>query len=417
MADRTGKSAVESFRTKYPGAYDNYSDKEMLDAIKRKYPGAYEDLTIEDSIAPTGNVLQRAAKFASRAESGGREFMRNPLGGADSYGKGFYNPEQSEPFAQSIVRSELETRPGFMEENKTIPAFLSTLPGNLIGAQVDTMLNPIGAATEAAAGPLMKGIGKVASKVGSPIIKGIKNASKPFGNVLTKKGRLSYFDKVEDSVYGAREKAGPIFKKAIDDIAMNNPGKNVDLSNVVNQIMSSSDPMIQRAIQDSPDLLNIVTHPSGGTDIPLMEAQKALNALTTKVSRNILQGGGKRSMHVPITDLIDDLKLSMSRDFPELKGVRKVYGETVENFRKVRPKVSGDAASKNLFANHNPFKPGGKEFMGGERSEEAFKALVPEDLFKEAIKTRHAKSATDLAKTTAATAATTYGTKKLWDWF
>lgn len=62
MAERTGKNAVTSFRNKYPGKYDNYSDKEMLDAIKRKYPKKYEDLTIEESLPKSEGIFQRALK-------------------------------------------------------------------------------------------------------------------------------------------------------------------------------------------------------------------------------------------------------------------------------------------------------------------------------------------------------------------
>lgn len=223
-------------------------------------------------------------------------------------------------------------------------------------------------------------------------------AGKAVGNVLTKSSRLKYLDKMEGAVYSARGKAAPAFKEGIDRISAANPGKGVDLTEFVNKYLNSADESVQRAINNSPEIQEILTHPGGGAGIPLMEAQKALNSLTTKLPKNVLAGAGKRSGHIPIMDMVDDLKMTMSRDFPELQSVRSEYGKLLENFKSVRPKVSGDAGEKNLFTNINPFQPSGHKFMGGERGQEKFRSLIGEDLYKEAKNTRLAKGSLDAAK-------------------
>src|SRR3990167_2749545 len=68
--ERNGINAVQAFRSKYPGAYDRYSDSELMDAIKKKYPGKYEDLAVEPSIPKQESVLQRAIKAISPQQVG-----------------------------------------------------------------------------------------------------------------------------------------------------------------------------------------------------------------------------------------------------------------------------------------------------------------------------------------------------------
>ena len=227
---------------------------------------------------------------------------------------------------------------------------------------------------------------------------GKTNTGKAIGNVITKQGRLQYFDKVEKAVYSARGKASDRFITDLEKIASSNPGKSVDVSNFSNKAieLSNSDPMVKSIIDESPEVMDILTNPTG--KISLIQAQKALNSMRSKISKGVLGGSGKRSSHVPVMDLIDDLSLSMSEGFPEIARPRKEYGDVVNSFRTIRSKVKGDAASKNLFADYNPINPRGKEFMGGERSEEAFKTLLKEDprLFKEAKLTRKVKVGKDV---------------------
>ena len=238
---------------------------------------------------------------------------------------------------------------------------------------------------------------------------------KSIGNVATKKGRLQYFDKMEGAAFGARKKASDKFISGLEEIASKDPNRKVNVSEFAQKAIQSSesDPLIQKAINESPEIMELLTNPTGETS--LVQAQNALNSMRSKLPRNVLSGAGKRSKHVPIMDLIDDLSLSMSESFPEISGVRKAYGEVVNSFRAVRPKLSGDAASKNLFANYNPLNPRGKEFMGGERSEEALKNLLKEspELFKEAITTRRVKTAKDLGTAGLGAGATSLFIKKL----
>ena len=41
------EQALKNFRLKFPGAYDDMGDQELLTAIQRKWPGSYDDLVIE----------------------------------------------------------------------------------------------------------------------------------------------------------------------------------------------------------------------------------------------------------------------------------------------------------------------------------------------------------------------------------
>jgi len=91
MTERNGANAVKAIRDRNPGAYTKYSDSEMLDAIKRKNPGKYDDLVVQDSITPTGNVLERSAKAAQKQPfpylnwlPGGKELNQSLVEGQQS---------------------------------------------------------------------------------------------------------------------------------------------------------------------------------------------------------------------------------------------------------------------------------------------------------------------------------------------
>lgn len=137
-------------------------------------------------IETPGNILHMASKSIvdsnRQAQAGASEFLRNPMGGTDSYMKGFNDPQDSETFANQGMRQYFERNPESASPENTIPAFLNTLPMNVGGSMVDTALNPLQAASTAAIGkyaePVMSGIGKGAGFVG----KGISES--PFGKAV-----------------------------------------------------------------------------------------------------------------------------------------------------------------------------------------------------------------------------------------
>lgn len=391
------------------GAFDDLTSQQSTPKS-----GTFDDLVPNAPIPKSGNILQQAASAIAdsnrQAQAGASEFLRNPMGASDSYMKGFNNPQGSETFSNQFQREQMQAQPELMDNKNTIPAFFRTLPSNLMGSTLDTMANPLQAASSAAIGkyaePVMQGIGKGASAVGqgiadSPVGKffgGIGDTFKGAGNVLTKSSRLNYMDKMEDAVYQARSEASPKFGQALADITAKNPGKSVDMSQIGQNLSTSDDPIIQRALSKSPELQNIATHPTG--QIPLQDAQDALNSLKTQLPKNVLSGAGKRSMHLPVMDMVDDMSMAMSKDFPEIQGAREAYGQTVNDFRSIRPKVAGDAAEHNLFGSQGLLDFQGKPFMGGERSEQAFKNLVGPENFKEAIGTNRASKIGDFGKKT-----------------
>jgi hypothetical protein len=56
---RDAKQAIQSFKSKYPGKYDKFTDKELLTALQKKYPTSYNDLAVQEEIQPIENILQR----------------------------------------------------------------------------------------------------------------------------------------------------------------------------------------------------------------------------------------------------------------------------------------------------------------------------------------------------------------------
>ena len=325
------------------------------------------------NIQPTEGFLGSIARFASQELTGLGEQNENPLmTGISSSMRGLKQVPGLGPY---MIGHDIKSK---------LMGDIAGKDNPVGGIALDVISDP---ETLAGGRALFKGIGNV----GKNLLP--RETLGGFKNILGKSARLKYMDKMENAIYEARSQASPKFKAQLDSIANKNPNVSVDLTDVTQNVFNSSDQSIIRIVEDSPTLQDILTKPG---NVTLHEAQSALNELTSKLSSGKLSGVSRRSSDIPVLDLIDDLKLSMSKSFPEIQSARNMYKGIVNDFRAVRGKLKGDAASKNLFADYNPFNPRGKEFMGGERSEEAFKRLVPENTFKEAIGTRRAKSVKDV---------------------
>jgi len=355
---------------KYISGENSQSSSQSNASPKRSYYKEY----VKKEVPKTENLLQRMGKAAQSIPINQAAYTM--MGGAapGEIGATLGSKMMGGPSMMGVGAQAESSREKATEGNP-IARFL-TDPISLAGAVEGGIL-----AKNAA-----KGIGNFI----------VKKSPQSVQNVLTKSGRLKYMDKMENAVYEARSSASPKFKAHLDKLASDNPNASVDMNDILGSISKSENPSVLRIIDDTPELQEILTKPG---NVSIHEAQKALNALTSKVSSSKLAGQARRSSDFPVLDLVDDLKMSMSKSFPGLKQARKEYGDIVNNFRTVRGKLKGDAASKNLFADYNPFNPRGKEFMGGERSEEAFKQLVPEKTFKEAITTRRVKTAKDVGQT------------------
>lgn len=177
MAERNGMTAVQSFKSKYPGAYDRYSDSELLDAIKKKYPGRYEDLTIKPSIPKQENVLQRVTKSIGAAAQAGMQSMgKAPLGVEVNPQFPFLPkmPMDSSALSAGQAEAHMPITKGNPLGEMGIQLAGGLLSGGLLGA-------PQKAAQ--AIGSIRPTLGKTLSKAGSIFKSGSKNVTKRIGDI------------------------------------------------------------------------------------------------------------------------------------------------------------------------------------------------------------------------------------------
>lgn len=267
------------------------------------------------------NVLHQASRSVidsnRQAQAGASEFLRNPMGGADSYMKGFNNPQGSETFANQFIRQDMEKNPGMIEDKNTIPAFLQTLPSNLIGSQVDMMANPLQAASGAAIG-----------KYGGPLIKGI--AESPVGKAV---GNFGEFISNPSAGYGK---------------ALKVPG-NVDFHAPVMEALN--DPLAAKVIDKSGIMEKYggIKLGEGGSSSPRLsnlngqEAQDIINKIKGGLSKTVVDGEHLAPKHLPITNLLSQLSEAQN-ELPGMTGAKRFYGVAKEV-----PEVIGKIAKRALL--------------------------------------------------------------------
>lgn len=253
-------------------------------------PG-FEDIDTYDVKAKPDDyksILHEAAQSViqsnQQAQAGASEWLRNPMGGSESYMKGFSNPSASESFAQQFTRQNMEMNPGDLQESNTIPAFINSLPYSLTGSTIDTALNPlqavIGAGIGKYGGAVAKGIGKIptpfgknvgdiASAIGNANLNPIKAVGKGIGKsarylsdvfrspstIKDLEGQISSHEGfIKDSLSSLSEEAKNAVlsgKKSIQEVAKGN-------SMVYEDILESIDKGLEKPITSEEYLENVV---------------------------------------------------------------------------------------------------------------------------------------------------------------
>lgn len=285
-SERNGQNAVQSFRSKYPGAYDRYSDSELLDAIKRKYPGKYEDLSIQVSIPKQENVLQRVTKAIGSAAQAGIQNAGNPLG---------FEVNPNFPF---IPKTPID--------NSAIQAGLGELgPGVSVGSNLAAGLRLGG-------GPAVKGIAKGTKGA----IRSVRNPSKVFG-------------------------------EGIGKLQKSNPNKKVDFFKILSD--ASSDPKASKVLQKSGALERFggQNMDEGGaiieklSNLTLQDSQDLVNMVKDGVRQAVKEGTVKPT-EIGIAKMFSELSKAQKGAFKGFDKVARNYGVS-KNLNKAAKKYAKTA--------------------------------------------------------------------------
>ena len=275
--ERNGVNAVQAFKSKYPGAYDKYSDSEILDALKRKYPDKYNDLAIEASIAPTENVLQRVAKTASSAIQSGLQGAGNPLG---------------------------------VSVNPSFP-FMPTLPGDIPA---------MSSGMEEAQMPITQGdpMAQAGMALGSGLLAGGKMVAKPMSRGIS-------------GVAKNLRNPSKVFGESIERLQSSKPSQKVDFFSIINNALE--DPMAKKILDKSKVLQRYGGRnlEEGGaiserlSNLSLKESQDLVNAVKSSI-RKAVRKGDVGSNEIGISKMFKDLSEAQRSAFEGFKGAQKGYG-------------------------------------------------------------------------------------------
>jgi len=204
--------------------------------------------------------------------------------------------------------------------------------------------------------------GKVAKSVSGVAKEGVDDVSKAASNILdptqqalkdavTKK--TGFLDDVRSAFYDVKSDAVEKYGLGLEKLAADNPTKTITLRPVIDQLSAelAYEPKLRNAINKVPQLAKFMDNPKASNKMTLKEAQTIVNDLQSKVSANKLKGMGVRSDDIPLLDAIHDIKAQMVEAFPDIKELRKGYGETIGAFNMVKNKIkpgnlSGSIKSK-----------------------------------------------------------------------
>lgn len=186
--------------------------------------------------------------------------------------------------------------------------------------------------------------------VGAPFqntAKNIANGTKPalteIGQAVDDaiKNKTGFLDDVRSAFYDAKSSASDKYGAGLEKLAKDNPTEKVSLRPVIDQLEQeiAYEPKLRNAINRVPFLKNIFDNPKLADDLGIQEAQSIVNDLQSKVASGKLRGIGVRPDDIPLLDAVHDIKSQMLEAFPDLKELRKDYGETLNAFNLLRNKL------------------------------------------------------------------------------
>lgn len=285
---RDARTALTKFRAKYPGAYDKFSDKELLSALQRKYPNSYNDLAVQDEIKSPENILQRAVKsiIQPMAQASGDVYSgiqnNSPWQILRGYGKGMYAPYQGVMGAKNELLEPLN-----QAESKAF--------GPTVGAGFK-MMNEIATdpLTYIGGEPAIKGIQKAGNETGN-FIKMAINPSKQYGKKLAEQaGTVDYHTPIMHS--------------------LDNPGvqKLVEKANILKRFGGRE---FGEGGAVSEKLANLTAK----------DSQEVINALKSEVPQAVKEGILKPKQ-LEVGKLLGNLSKAQNKAFPAMKGTKFAYG-------------------------------------------------------------------------------------------
>ena len=189
------------------------------------------------------------------------------------------------------------------------------------------------------AGKVGKSVESSAKKGALKIPEAIDSTKQAVADAVTNK--TGFLDDVRSAFYDAKSKAVDKYGEGLENLAKDNPDKVVSLRPVVDQLNAEMayEPKLRNAINRVPYLKQIFDKPELADGVGIQEAQKLVNDLQSRVSSGKLKGVGVRPDDIPLLDAIHDIKGQMLEAFPDIKNLRKDYGELINNFNIVRNKL------------------------------------------------------------------------------
>lgn len=129
---------------------------------------------------------------------------------------------------------------------------------------------------------------------------------------------------------------------------------NVDLTPMVDNILGDirvgeEAPVIKEAINRIPMLKKLLKNPDMAERLTLKESQDLLNEVNATISQSKLGGVGNRATDIPLyEDVINYISQAQLETHPEMAGVKKVFGDVMNNYKLVRNKIKVGSLEKNI---------------------------------------------------------------------
>jgi len=345
---RDAATAAASWRAKYPGAYDKFSDSEIVAALQKKYPGAYNDIVAKEEVVPAENVLQRAAKVITSATGIGQQ------------------PDPNHPFMSGIKST--------MQGLKQAPSMGGYMGAHEVKSDMinENVENPVAAfALDAVSDPeSWMGGGALAKKTGEAVQSGAKKTG-AFMKSIEKlkgmsKGDTSIPEKARAGLFQNRAKLVTDFENDLSKL----PEASHDISENVKRIgtLAEFNPALKAQIDKSPMMQRLIKTPEIAKDLTTKQFQDIRN----EFGKGVNYSSGKADSTV--RDVLDELRFKQAEPFPEaMQALRDKYGKGIEAFKTVRGKFSKNALTDNIRS----------RFKNNPEILKDVKTALPEEVFNE----------------------------------
>lgn len=188
--------------------------------------------------------------------------------------------------------------------------------------------------------------------------------------IIPERARAKMFDKALQAVELGRKTLSKNWERSINALAKQNPDVQVDLSQAVNklinQVANIDDtvvPQLKTAMRNSPRLAEVINDPIKASTLNIKEAQDLKNAITSAthgITRKAMKGKTTPNERV-VFDILDDIDDAITKKFPDMIEIRKLYRQGKRQYELARPLVEPGASVESSILN----KPQGLFGLGG----------------------------------------------------